>query len=126
MLSVVPSTLHKQWLTPRNAAILAAIGVALPAGWLFQAVVEPEQAAILLLLTVGVGVPTAHEGFGPESVGGAVAWVLAVSVAVTALFVGVYVAVRAVTGQVPAAAAAFVLGYAGPAFVAGYLRRRPD
>lgn len=119
------SSLRERWLTPRNAAILAAVAVALPAAYVFHASFRAEQADFLLLLALGVGVPTALDGVGPDNPGGAVALTLGVCAVVGVLFAGVYVLALSVAGQFPAAVVAFVVSYAGPALVVGYLRRRP-
>lgn len=119
------SSLRERWLTPRNAAILAAVAVALPAAYLFHTSFRAEQADFLLLLALGVGVPTALDGVGPDSPSGAVALTLGVCAVVGVLFAGVYVLALSVAGQFPAAVVAFVVSYVGPALVVGYLRRRP-
>jgi hypothetical protein len=122
----MPSTrtsLRERWLTPRNVSILAAIAVALPAAYLFHTAVRAEQADFLLLLVLGVGVPTALEGYD-DSLSRVVALTLGACAVVGALFTGVYLAALSVTGQFPAAVVAFIVSYVGPALVAGYLRRR--
>jgi hypothetical protein len=119
------SSLRDRWLTPRNASILVAIAAALPAAYLFHTAFRAEQADFLLLLALGVGVPAALDGVGPDDLAGAVALTLGACAAVGALFVGVYVAALSVAGQFPAAAVAFAVGYVGPALAVGYLRRRP-
>jgi hypothetical protein len=119
------SSLRERWLTPRNAGILAAVVVALPAAYLFHTAFRAEQADFLLLLALGVGVPTALDGVGPDDLAGAVALTLGACAVVGVLFVGVYVATLSVAGQFPAAVVAFVVSYVGPALAVGYLRRRP-
>lgn len=123
----MPSTnppLRERWLTPRNVTILTAIAVALPAAYLFHTSVRAEQADFLLLLALGVGVPTALEGF-VGSLREAVRLSLGACAVIAALFTGVYFATRSVAGEFPAAVVAFVVSYLGPALVAGYLRSRP-
>lgn len=124
----MPSTrlfsLRERLLTPRNAAILTAIAVALPAAYLVHTSFRAEQADFLLLLALGVGVPTALEGAVPHSLTGAVALTLGACSVVAVLFAGVYALALSVAGQFPAAVVAFGISYVGPALVVGYLRRR--
>ncbi|MEF8907455.1 MAG: hypothetical protein V5A13_06310 [Haloarculaceae archaeon] len=119
------SSLRERWLTTRNAAIFAAVAVALPAAYLFHAGFGAEQGDFVLLLALGVGVPTALDGVGPDSPSGAVALTPGVCAVVGVLFAGIYGVALSVAGQFPAAVAAFVLSYVGPALVVGSLRRRP-
>jgi hypothetical protein len=117
------SSLRERWLTTRNAAILAAVAVALPAAHLFRAGFGAGQAGFLLLLALGVGVPTALDGVAPDSLSGAVALTVGACAVVGMLFAGIYAVALSVAGQFPAAVVAFVVSYVGPALVVGYLRR---
>lgn len=119
------SSLRERLLTTRNAAILAAVAVALPAAYLFHAGFGAGQAGFLLLLALGVGVPTALDGVAPDSLRGAVALTLGACAVVGVLFAGIYAVALSVAGQFPAGVVAFVVTYVGPALVVGYLRRPP-
>ncbi len=116
----MPSTrrladLRDRLTAPRNAAILAAVAVAIPAAYGFHTAFDADQGDFLLLLALGVGVPTVHSQHGPqEHILTAVAWVLGACAVVGLLFVAVYVAALSVTSTVPAGAVAFLVAYLGP------------
>ena len=107
--------LRDRLTTPRNAAIIAAVAVAIPAAYGFQTVFDADQGEFLLLLALGVGVPTVHDQHGPhERILAAVAWVLGACAVVGLLFVAVYVAALSVTSTVVASAVAFLVASLGP------------
>ena len=119
------TSLRERWLTPRTVTILVAVAVALPAAYLFHVTSPAEQADFLLLLVLGVGVPTALDGTEPDSLPGVVARTIGACVVVGALFAVVYLGTLSVTGRFQAAVVAFVVSYVGPALAVGYLRRWP-
>ncbi len=116
----MPSTrrlaaLRDRLTAPRNVAILAAVAVAIPAAYAFHTAFEADQGDFLLLLALGVGVPTVHDRYGPtDGVLAAVAWVLGGCVVVGLAFVAVYVAMLSLTSGFLASAVAFLVAYLGP------------
>lgn len=107
--------LRDRCTTPRNVAVLAAVAVAIPAAYGLHAAFEAEQGEFLLLLALGVDVPTVHDQYGPqERVLAAVAWTIGACAVVGAGFVVVFVAALSVTSSFFASAAAFLLAYLGP------------
>jgi hypothetical protein len=113
----VPSTVSRlvaRATARRNLTIYAAI----LAGVLAAGVVERGipgadwPAPFLLLVTLAVGVPTAHDEYGPthDRTSQAVAWVLAGCVVAAVEFVAVYLAAGVVAGLsvTPAAVVAFL------------------
>lgn len=96
----------------RNATILAAILVAAPVGYAFFQTVGGTAAGYLLTVTLGVGVPSAYDDYGPAeaTVAAAVGWVLAASAVATVVFVGVYLAAVGQFGASPLLAAIAAVG----------------
>ncbi|MFC6973720.1 hypothetical protein ACFQL1_01965 [Halomicroarcula sp. GCM10025709] len=80
----------------RTLTILTGICLAAPLSYLAQTVVALGDGLVLLLLLVGVGVPTAYDEYSPVDGGPAraVGWVAVASCVVTAEFVALVLVCR--------------------------------
>jgi hypothetical protein len=90
----MPSTTRvRNWLTDQQqVATLAAIVVALAAGYAFEARFGAYAGSFLLLMLLGVGVPMAYDGYWSryDRTWKAIVWVLVACVVATVAFVGLY------------------------------------
>jgi hypothetical protein len=89
-----PSTgLRERAMTRRNLTILVAIVVAVPTAYAFHVWSGAEGGDFLLLMLLGVGVPTAFDEFkqGVTDTLPAVGWILGASLVVTIEYAGLYV-----------------------------------
>ncbi|WP_276258838.1 hypothetical protein [Haloglomus litoreum] len=96
----MPSTISRlrNWLTDQQqVATLVAVLVALAAGYAFEARFGVYAGSFLLLMLLGVGVPSAYEERWPryDHAWQAVAWVLVACGLVVVAFVGSFLAGRA-------------------------------
>jgi hypothetical protein len=85
--------LRERTVTQRNITIAVAILVAVPTAYGFHLWSGAEGGDFLLLMLLGVGVPTAFDEFKenvPDTLP-AVAWVLGACLVVTVEFAGLYV-----------------------------------
>ncbi len=78
--------------TQRNVSIYVAIIVAVPLAYAFTLLFS-YQGSLLLLLTLGLGVPTAYADYWPpyDDHWRVIGWVVAASTIATVEFTGVYV-----------------------------------
>jgi hypothetical protein len=114
-----PAALAARLRGPENVSILTAIVVAIPATLLVETRADGEGLGLLLLIAVGVVVPTMYRQQWPhhESVGGAVAWTVAASALVGAVLLGLAALLRTYVGLggfASAALAFLVVGLGGP------------
>jgi hypothetical protein len=114
------------WLVDETTpVVLTAIAVAIPGAYLGQHSLGAEfEAGFLLLLALGVGVPTVYERW-PRRYGvlGAVAWALVACAVVAALFGGTYLLLVDSVGEFPATVVAFAVADLGPLAVVAELAR---
>lgn len=122
--------LRERVASERTVTVLTGISVAMPAAALFVGRVGPAEPAYLLLVAVGIGVPSAYDEFGagvvPERL--AVPVTAAAAVLVTVEFVAVYLAAVARPGLSPtfAGTTAFVVVAFGNLAVLAVRDRRPE
>ncbi|MFB6293676.1 MAG: hypothetical protein ABEH60_05390 [Halonotius sp.] len=90
----LPSRVFGWLTTQRNLTILVAICIALPTAYGFRMVVDGADSggSFLLLMSLGVGIPSAYANYGTtyDRVRNAVAWVILGCIAVTATFTSLY------------------------------------
>lgn len=114
--------------TPENASILAAVALAVPAGTTASVLLHGDVLGFLLLMLVGVSVPTAYRTQWPAdgSVPDAVAWTVAVGVLAGAAFLALALGLRVALGSATLASvvAFLVTGLGGPLLLALWLRWR--
>ncbi|MCY4731188.1 hypothetical protein KY092_11545 [Natronomonas gomsonensis] len=125
------SILRERVFTQRNVTIAVAVLLALPAAYLFHDRFGADAGDFLLLFTVGVGVPTAYDGFWEpyDRTWKAVAWVVVASLLAVVVFVGSYlIAVEGLSlSPFLGSVAAFVVAYPGIlTFLAVRRRARGD
>ncbi|MFB6207392.1 MAG: hypothetical protein ABEJ05_12795 [Haloglomus sp.] len=105
------------WLTAKQQLVsLAAVLVALPASYAFRATFGEYAGSFLLLVLLGVGVPSAREEYWPRSdrTRAAMAWALGACAATAAVFVGCYLVGTAIgLGPFFAGVGAFLVTHAG-------------
>lgn len=104
---------------PENVSILTALVVAIPATVLVQSWLDWAGLGFLLLIAVGVTVPTMYRQQWPRhrSIGGAVGWTVAASVVVAAVLLGVALLLGTYggVGELAAGVVGFLLvGLGGP------------
>ena len=87
------TSLRERALTQQNATILTAILVAIPTAYGFHVWSGAEQGDFLLLLLLGVTVPTVYDDLWPayDRTWKAIVWTLGACGVVTVEFVGLYV-----------------------------------
>lgn len=89
--SNVATRLHERLWTQRNLTISTAVLVALPVTYGFSVAFDPD-GSFLLLLTVGVVVPTLYDEYWPpyDRAWKAAGWIVCTSAVASAAFVGLY------------------------------------
>ena len=101
----------------RNVVIYAAVLVAVPAAYGFHVVFSGQEAGFLLLVTLGVGVPTAYNSYWPtyDRLWKTVVWVVGAAALSAAAFAGLFVAGTDLfaLSAFPASASAFVVTAVG-------------
>jgi hypothetical protein len=103
----------RNWLTDQQQLVtLAAILVALPASYAFRATFGEFPGSFLLLVLLGVFVPTAYDDYWPryDRTWKAVAWTLVACAVTATVFVGGYLVGEAAgIGPLLAGLAAFLV-----------------
>lgn len=108
------SRLFARVRTVRNLVVAVAVVLAMPTGLYIGSVTGESGVGFLLLMVVGVAVPSAydrrwHERF-PDPVE-AVAWTVAACAVSTTVYVGFYLLGRTAVGDLLAATVAFVCAW---------------
>lgn len=108
-----PSGIYRWATAQRQLTIFAGVAAALPTAYAFRSAFGSGAGSFLLLVTLGVAVPTAYDEYWPayERARAAVAWILAACVVATAAFVACYLVATGAArlGATLGAAVAFVL-----------------
>ncbi|WP_435183950.1 hypothetical protein [Halobellus sp. EA9] len=102
-----------RWATAqRQLTIFAGVAAALPAAYAFRSAYGSGPGSFLLLVTLGVVVPTAYDEYWPayDRAGAAVAWILVACAVAATAFVACYLVgtEAAGLGSTPSAAVAFL------------------
>ncbi|RLM90974.1 hypothetical protein D3D02_04235 [Halobellus sp. Atlit-38R] len=113
MPSTRPAAVYR-WLTAqRQLTIFTAIALALPTAYAFQSRVGTDTGGFLLLLLLGVGVPTAYDEYWPpyDRAWQAILWTVLVGAVAAAEFTAFYLIGTDVLGLAPrsSTAGAFLL-----------------
>lgn len=97
--------------TPKTVGLAAAVVFAILGSYATVAVLVPSQVAFLVIVVLGVSVPTTLDSYDllPASLGRTVLAVAVASLAHWAVFLALFVATAAVTGELTAGAVAFVI-----------------
>lgn len=97
--------------TPKTVGLAAAVVFAILGSYATVAVLVPSQVAFLVIVVLGVSVPTTLDSYDllPASLGRTVLAVAVASLAHWAVFLALFVAAAAVTGELTAGAVAFVI-----------------
>lgn len=96
---------------PKTVGLAVATVLAIAAAFATQAVLPSSEVAFLVIVVLGVSVPTTLESYGllPAALGSTVLTVVAACLAHWAVFVGLFLALGALAGELVAAGVAFVV-----------------
>lgn len=96
---------------PKAVGLAVATPLAIVAAFATQAVLPSSQVAFLLVVVLGVSVPTTLESYGllPDDPGRVVAVVVAACLVHWVLFLALVIGLLALAGELVAAAVAFVV-----------------
>lgn len=111
-------TVARYLRAPKTVALVAATVLSVLAAYA-TVIVLGSQLAFLVVIVLGVSVPTTLSSYGllPDDYGQVVLAVVAACLAHWVVFLALFVALVAVTGELAAAAGAFVVTVVGSAVV---------